>query len=109
LRGDIWLADLGATRGHEQAGVRPVAIISTDLFNSGAARLAVVVPLTTTERHVRWHVPISPQPDGVQRTSFIKCEDIRSVSTDRLLQPLGRIDEQTMREVERRLRYLLQL
>jgi mRNA interferase MazF len=47
-RGEIWLADLNPTRGHEQAGARPVLIISTDPFNYGPAGLVFVLPLTKT-------------------------------------------------------------
>jgi len=36
-RGDIWLADFNPIRGHEQAGQRPVLVISEDLFNKGLA------------------------------------------------------------------------
>ncbi len=36
-RGEVWLADLNPTRGHEQAGRRPVLVVSEDLFNRGPA------------------------------------------------------------------------
>jgi len=42
-RGEVWLADLGPTRGHEQAGRRPVLIISDDIFNRGPADLVEVL------------------------------------------------------------------
>ena len=45
-RGEIWTADLNPTGGHEQAGKRPVLIVSTDTFNHGAADLLFVLPLT---------------------------------------------------------------
>ena len=50
--GEVWLADLGATRGHEQAGRRPVLVFSIDDFNSGPANLVVVLPLTSKFRGV---------------------------------------------------------
>jgi mRNA interferase MazF len=31
----VWLVDLDPTRGHEQAGVRPAVVVSTDVFNAG--------------------------------------------------------------------------
>lgn len=49
-RGDIWLADLNPVRGHEQAGRRPVLVVSVDLFNQGRADLVVVLPVTSTIR-----------------------------------------------------------
>jgi len=64
VRGEVWLADLGATRGHEQAGRRPVLILSVDPFNAGPAGLVVVLPLTSTIRNVAAHIRIDP-PEGV--------------------------------------------
>jgi mRNA interferase MazF len=46
-RGEIWLADLNPSRGHEQAGKRPCLIISVNMFNQGAAGLVVVLPITS--------------------------------------------------------------
>ena len=43
-RGEIWMADLNPTRGHEQAGARPVLITSTNTFNHGSANLVFVLP-----------------------------------------------------------------
>lgn len=56
-RGEVWLADLNPTRGHEQAGRRPVLVVSEDLFNRGPAGLAIVLPMTSTVRDVPSHVP----------------------------------------------------
>jgi mRNA-degrading endonuclease toxin of MazEF toxin-antitoxin module len=41
-RGEVWLADLDPAYGHEQAGRRPVLVISVDSFNAGASGLAVI-------------------------------------------------------------------
>ena len=51
-RGEIWLADLRATRGREQTGRRPVFVLSVDFFNAGPADLVVVLPLTSTQRDI---------------------------------------------------------
>ena len=109
-RGEIWLADLDPIRGHEQAGTRPVVIISSDMFNHGPARLVFVAPLTRTDRGVPFHVPIDPPEGGVRARSFILCDMVRSISTDRLSgQPFGVISVATLAEVEDRLRVLLEL
>jgi mRNA-degrading endonuclease toxin of MazEF toxin-antitoxin module len=42
--GEIWLVDLNPTQGHEQAGIRPAVVISTDLLNHGPADLVIVAP-----------------------------------------------------------------
>jgi len=41
-RGEVWLADLDPTRGHEQAGRRPVLVVSDDIFNRGPADLVII-------------------------------------------------------------------
>lgn len=109
-RGEIWLADLNPTRGHEQAGVRPVLIISEDTFNQGPAGLVFVLPLTRTDRRIPIHVPIDPPEGGVKSRSFILCDALRSISRDRLgSNAWGRVSAETMHEVEYRLRVLMGL
>lgn len=108
-RGEVWLVDLNPVRGHEQAGKRPALVISVDLFNSGPAGLVVVLPITTKDKKIPLHVKISPPEGGVKETSFVKCEDIRSVSTERLLERLGEVSRNTMAAVEDRVRILLEL
>jgi mRNA interferase MazF len=108
-RGEIWFANLDPVRGHEQAGHRPVLIISATQFNQGPAGLAIVVPLTTRDRGIHYHVAIEPDEAGVSRRSMIKCEDVRSIDQRRLTRRLGAVGDSTMGAVEKRLRALLVL
>lgn len=108
-RGEIWFADLDPSRGHEQAGKRPCLVISVDPFNHGPAGLVVVLPLTTRARGIPFHVEVVPPEGGTRVRSFIKCEDVRSISKDRLAQQWGTVGSTTMAAVERRLRILLAL
>jgi mRNA interferase MazF len=108
-RGEVWLADLNPVRGHEQAGRRPVLVVSEDLFNQGPAGLAVVLPLTSTIRGIPSHVPVSPPEGGVKNRSAILCEGVRSVSVERLVVRWGVVSPGTMAAVEDRLRILLRL
>src|SRR5262245_51942581 len=75
-RGEVWFADLNPTRGREQAGQRPVLVISDDRFNASAAELVIVLPLTTRKKGIPYHVEISPPEGGMQQASYIKCEDV---------------------------------
>lgn len=109
LRGEVWLVDLNPVRGHEQAGKRPALVISVDAFNTGPAGLAIVLPMTSREKGIPLHVRVDPPEGGVKATSFVKCEDIRSVSTERLIAKLGRVSAETMALVEDRVRILLGL
>lgn len=108
-RGEVWLADLSPTRGHEQAGRRPVLVVSEDLLNRGPAGVVIVLPLTSKWRGVPSHVPLDPPEAGVAHRSAILCEAVRSISVERLAERWGAVERQTMREVEDRLRILLRL
>ena len=80
----MWLVDLNPVRGHEQAGKRPSLVISVDLFNQGASGLVVVLPLTSKEKGIPFHVELNPPEGGLKVRSFVKCEDVRSISVERL-------------------------
>src|SRR5438128_692568 len=108
-RGDIWLVDLNPIRGREQSGQRPAVVISVDLFNSGPADLIVVLPITSHAKGIPFHVQLNPPEGGVTRTSFIKCEDVRSISKERLIRRFGSVAAKTLDAVEDRLRILLNL
>src|SRR3954470_784767 len=59
-RGEVWMADLDPTVGHEQGRRRPVLIVSHDRLNRGPAGLVVAVPITGTARGIATHVPVTP-------------------------------------------------
>jgi len=108
-RGQVWLVDLDPTRGHEQAGTRPALVVSVDPFNQTALGLVVVVPLTPKAKALPLHVRLDPPEGGLQLTSYAKCEDVRSVSRERLSKPLGRASPAVLPQVEDRLRLVLGL
>ena len=109
-RGEIWLADLNPTRGHEQAGARPVLIVSTNIFNHGPADLVFVLPLTRTDRRIPIHVPIDPPEGGVSARSYILCDALRSIAKDRLGPGAwGSVSAATLRKVADNLRILMEL
>lgn len=109
-RGQIWLADLSPTRGHEQTGKRPVLIISNDIFSRGPAGLVFVLPLTRTDRRIPAHIPIDPPEGGVKERSYVLCDAIRSISKDRLTgSAWGKVSPMTMERVGEMLRILMDL
>lgn len=109
-RGEIWLANLNPTLGHEQAGERPVLIVSNDIFNHGPAGLVFVLPVTRTDRGIPVHIPVEPPDGGLTKRSYILCDAIRSISKRRLsTQAWGILSPQTMQKVEDALRILMDL
>lgn len=108
-KGETWYADLDPVRGHEQAGRRPVLIVSTSLFNHGPADLAVVLPITSRGKGIPWHVAIAATEGGLRLASYVMCEMMRSISLQRLTKRIGKVRPTTMALVEQRLRILLEL
>ena len=108
-RAEIWLANLDPPVGHEQGGTHPCLIVSDDGMNHGRLGLVIVVPLTSVAKRFPSHVEITPPEGGLSLLSFIKCEDVRSISQRRLIKRLGSVAMNTMEHVEYRLRLLLGL
>jgi mRNA interferase MazF len=106
-RAEVWLADLNPTRGREQAGQRPVLVVSEGLFNSGPADLVIVVPITSTLRPIPSHVRLTPPEGGLKSESAALCEAVRSISKGRLVRRLGFVSPKRMELVEDALRILL--
>ncbi len=108
-RGEIWLVDFGEPVGHEQAGVRPGLVVSADALNEGPAAVLMLVPITSARRGLPSHIEIDDPASGLSEVSYAKCEDLKSISERRLLSRLGAVGTPVMFDVERVLRYLLDL
>lgn len=108
-RGEIWFVNLDPTKGREQAGRRPALVLSVDQFNHSPAELVVIIPITSKAKGIPLHVAVAPPEGGLTQPSFIKCEDVRSVSKERLLNMPGIVTTQTMAAVEERIKFLLGL
>lgn len=105
-RGEVWYADLEPVRGHEQGGRRPVLVVSSDAYNRGPAQLLLVLPITSKQRGVLYHVSLEPPDGGLSVASDILCDAIRSVSRARIGRPLGTVSSPKMALVEDRLRMI---
>lgn len=108
-RGEIWLVDFGDPVGREQAGRRPAVVVSADRLNASRAGVVVVVPTTTTRRDLPSHVEIEPGDSGLDDLSYAKCEDVKSISEQRLLGRLGAVNTEVAFRIGRTLRFLLDL
>lgn len=105
-QGEIWLVDLNPVRGHEQAGRRPAVVVSVDKFNHGLSGLAIVVPITGTDRGQPLHVRVDPPEGGLRKTSFAKPEDVRSISQERLVERWGATSRATLQAIVKRIQVL---
>ncbi len=76
-QGDIIAITFNPQSGHEQKGRRPALVVSKGLFNRSTG-LAIVCPLTNTERGFPFHVPV-PESSLTGLTGFIMVEQVKSV------------------------------
>lgn len=108
-RGEVWLVDFGTSVGHEQGYRRPAVVVSDDRLNRSRAELVIVIPTTTTRRGLPSHVEFEPGDGGLSETSYAKVEDVKSVSTQRLIRRLGALPADRLNCAEQVLRLLLGL
>ena len=89
LRGDIIWADLNPVKGHEQAGMRPVLILSHDVFN---ARSGTVIALAITSQPQRAGFPLTFELSSskLPKESWVKISQIRTLSIQRLRKKIGK-------------------
>jgi mRNA interferase MazF len=73
------------------------------------AGVVVVVPTTTTRRRPPSHVEIEPNGSGLDAVSYAKCEEVKSVSEQRLIGRLGAVNDAVTFQIDRALRFLLDL
>lgn len=109
FRGEVWIVDFGDPVGHEQGYRRPAMVVSADQLNSSRAGLVVVLPITSSRRGLPSHIELEPGGSGLQHTSYAKAEDIKSVSTERLVRRLGTAPPDRIDRAEHALRRLLAL
>src|SRR5690242_15727630 len=90
LRGDVVWAELDPIRGREQGGKRPVVVLSEDVFN---ARSGTVIAIAITSQPQRAGFPLTLPLASVKlpKPSWAKISQIRTLSTDRLSQKIGRL------------------
>ncbi len=91
-QGEIWNANLNPSKGSEQAGFRPVVILSGNLLNQHLP-VVIVVPLTTKIKNYKGNPVLKPtKANCLKSESEMLIFHIRSVSKDRLVEKSGDIE-----------------
>ena len=98
LRGEIRWADLNPVRGHEQAGARPVLVLSHDVFNERSGTV-IAVALTSQEPRAGFPLTLELTTPRLPKRSWVKTGQIRTLSTERLGQRVGRVSEEEMAKI----------
>ena len=98
LRGDILWADLNPVKGHEQAGFRPVLILSPEVFNE---RSGTVIALALTSQPQRAGFPLTMEIASVTlpKPTWVKISQIRTLSVQRLSKRMGHVSDDEMSQV----------
>jgi mRNA interferase MazF len=91
-RGEVWWCEL------PEVGRRPVVVLSRDAAIPRLRR-TLIGPCTTTIRGIRSEVPLEPGEDPVPRRSVVNLDSVESVSLGTLVERLGRLGDERMREI----------
>ncbi len=98
LRGEIRWADLNPVRGHEQAGLRPVLILSHNVFNERSGTV-IAVALTSHEPGAGFPLALESKAGGLPKRSWIKISQIRTLAAERIGRRLARASEEELARV----------
>ena len=98
LRGEVRWADLNPVRGHEQAGQRPVLVLSHDVFNERSGTV-IAVALTSQEPRAAFPLTLESKAAGFTKRSWVKISQIRTLSVDRIGQRIARASEEELARV----------
>jgi len=98
LRGDIRWADLNPTRGYEQAGLRPVLILSQDIFNERSGTV-IAVALTSQPQKAGFPLTLELDSANLPKRSWVKISQIRTLSVERIGKIIERVAPEEIEQV----------
>lgn len=98
LRGEIRWADLNPVRGREQAGLRPVLILSEDIFNERSGTV-VAMAITSQPQHAGFPLTLELESGILPKTSWVKISQIRTLSVERIGKRIGRTSPEELAQV----------
>jgi mRNA interferase MazF len=95
LRGEIYWADLGPVRGHEQSGLRPVLILSHDIFNE---RSGTVIAMAITSQLPKAGFPLTLElkTGSLPKQSWARIGQVRTLSSERMRGLIGRLSPEEL-------------
>ena len=97
---EIWYADLNPVKGTEQAGYRPVVIISGNLLNK-YLKIVIACPLTSKVKNYKGNIVLEPnKQNGLVKTSEVLVFHVRSISQDRLVKKIGNISGKQLKQLK---------
>jgi len=98
LRGEIRWADLNPVRGREQAGFRPVLILSHDVFNERSGTV-IAMAITSQPQRAGFPLTLELKSERLPKRSWIKISQIRTLSIERVGKKIGKISPEELAQV----------
>lgn len=98
LRGEICWADLSSTIGREQAGLRPVLILSHDVFNERSGT-AITIAITSQPQRAGFPLTLELKTGNLPKRSWAKISQVRTLSTERLGKPVGKLSQEELAQI----------
>jgi mRNA interferase MazF len=98
LRGEIRWADLNPTRGREQAGLRPVLILSHDIFNERSGTV-IATAITSQPQRAGFPLTLELKTGNIPKQSWVKISQIRTLSVERIRKLIGRASQEELAQV----------
>ena len=111
VRGELWWVNWSPGRGSEQIGRRPALIVQTDAANRNPRYPnTIVVAVSTRGKDVPFHIGLEPsRQNGLSEPSFAKCEQVLTISKDRIEGRIGRVGRSDVQRVEAAIKLVLAL
>lgn len=98
LRGEIRWADLNPVRGSEQAGHRPVLILSHDVFNERSGTV-IAVAITSQLQRAGFPLTLELKTRSPPKQSWVKISQIRTLAVERIGKRIGRASAEEVDQV----------
>ena len=97
LRGEIRWADLNPVRGHEQGGLRPVLILSHDIFNEKSGTV-IAVAITSQPQKAGFPLTLELKTPNLPKKSWLKISQIRTLSVERIGKVIGKASPEELNQ-----------
>ena len=110
---EIWIANLDPSVGSEPGKTRPVVILQSDVLNIAGHTSVIICTISSQHRQVNTSVlrlPVSPSPkNGLQKQSYILCDQMRAINFSRLSMRVGVLDTAIIMKLKQSITAILDL
>jgi mRNA interferase MazF len=98
LRGEVRWADLNPVKGKEQAGLRPVVILSHNVFNERSGTV-IAMAITSQSQRAGFPLTLELELDDLAKRSWVKISQVRTLSTERIGKRIGTVSREELEQL----------